>query len=325
MSLQLGPLQAPPPLPLQPSQSSSVSAPLNYPGILNLAAMNGSDVPSLFATVQSHVQHSAHTTPSSTPRPQTPSTAAALGLLQQQQQQQQHQQQQQQQQQQHQAQHLVVPNMAAQQQQHQLQQQHQQQQPQHHLVVKGEPMELDQSHPQMQMQTQTHQPSSLLMNSLLANNNTSFEIPSSKVTVLRGHDSEVFICAWNPTQDLLASGSGDSTARIWNLCDSYVSTKQAHQLLLRHCIPKGDSSVPSNKDVTSLDWDVSDVVFVLNLFKRLVVIQCPVPRFDLVLRSRVLLLVEVEEVKKTAVAVATSMVFLIACFRQLEFNDNYKR
>ena len=35
---------------------------------------------------------------------------------------------------------------------------------------------------------------------------SSIEIPSSKVSVLRGHESEVFICAWNPTNDLLASG-----------------------------------------------------------------------------------------------------------------------
>jgi hypothetical protein len=34
----------------------------------------------------------------------------------------------------------------------------------------------------------------------------SIEIPPSKATVLRGHESEVFICAWNPTTDLLASG-----------------------------------------------------------------------------------------------------------------------
>lgn len=32
------------------------------------------------------------------------------------------------------------------------------------------------------------------------------EIPASKATVLRGHESEVFICAWNPVSDLLASG-----------------------------------------------------------------------------------------------------------------------
>lgn len=32
------------------------------------------------------------------------------------------------------------------------------------------------------------------------------EIPTNKATVLRGHESEVFICAWNPTNDLLASG-----------------------------------------------------------------------------------------------------------------------
>ena len=34
----------------------------------------------------------------------------------------------------------------------------------------------------------------------------SIEIPSSKATILRGHESEVFICAWNPQSDLLASG-----------------------------------------------------------------------------------------------------------------------
>ncbi|KAK0153494.1 F-box-like/WD repeat-containing protein TBL1X [Merluccius polli] len=50
------------------------------------------------------------------------------------------------------------------------------------------------------------------------------EIPASKATVLRGHESEVFICAWNP-------------------------------LVLRHCIREGGQDVPSNKDVTSLDWN----------------------------------------------------------------------
>lgn len=83
---------------------------------------------------------------------------------------------------------------------------------------------------------------------------TSIEIPSSKATVLRGHESEVFICAWNPTIDLLASGSGDSTARIWDMSDNSASP---NQLVLRHCIQKGGTEVPSNKDVTSLDWNVS--------------------------------------------------------------------
>ncbi|KAG7256398.1 hypothetical protein CRUP_002664, partial [Coryphaenoides rupestris] len=79
------------------------------------------------------------------------------------------------------------------------------------------------------------------------------EIPASKATVLRGHESEVFICAWNPVSDLLASGSGDSTARIWNLNENSASTPT--QLVLRHCIREGGQDVPSNKDVTSLDWN----------------------------------------------------------------------
>lgn len=89
------------------------------------------------------------------------------------------------------------------------------------------------------------------------------EIPASKATVLRGHESEVFICAWNPTTDLLASGSGDSTARIWNMNDNSSSPTQ---LVLRHCIQKGGTEVPSNKDVTSLDWNVRHVFLSSILF-----------------------------------------------------------
>ncbi|CAF1603082.1 unnamed protein product [Rotaria magnacalcarata] len=52
-----------------------------------------------------------------------------------------------------------------------------------------------------------------------------------RVTVLCGHESEVFICAWNPTHVLLTSGSGDSTARIWNL----QGTRKP-EIVLRHII-----------------------------------------------------------------------------------------
>jgi len=131
-------------------------------------------------------------------------------------------------------------------------------------LAKGEPMEVepnkefnknqyhnleDENHTNMNVLNR-YQPSNN-STSLLASLN-SIEIPSSRVTVLSGHESEVFICSWNPVQDYLASGSGDSTARIWNLNENGKPP-----LLLRHCIPKGEATVPSNKDVTSLDWDVS--------------------------------------------------------------------
>ena len=83
---------------------------------------------------------------------------------------------------------------------------------------------------------------------------STLEIPPSRATTLKGHDSEVFICAWNPASDLLASGSGDSTARIWNLNEP-PTPPASQQLVLRHCIQRGGTEVPSNKDVTSLDWN----------------------------------------------------------------------
>lgn len=48
--------------------------------------------------------------------------------------------------------------------------------------------------------------------------------------------------------------SGDSTARIWNLNEN--NSSGSTQLVLRHCIREGGQDVPSNKDVTSLDWNV---------------------------------------------------------------------
>ena len=42
-------------------------------------------------------------------------------------------------------------------------------------------------------------------------------IATEDVTVLDGHTSEVFICAWSPTSSRLASGSGDATARMWTV------------------------------------------------------------------------------------------------------------
>ena len=81
--------------------------------------------------------------------------------------------------------------------------------------------------------------------------NTDIEIPASKATVLRGHESEVFICAWNPASDLLASGSGDSTARIWNMSES---TQTAQQLILRHCIQKGFVTYRSLKIIVLIEF-----------------------------------------------------------------------
>ncbi|TVU07204.1 hypothetical protein EJB05_47248 [Eragrostis curvula] len=100
------------------------------------------------------------------------------------------------------------------------------------------------------------------------------EISSTNVTVLEGHSSEVFACAWSPAGSLLASGwvfmcylscvfekkmelsmSGDSTARIWTIPDGpcgYIQQATPVVHVLKHF--KGRTNEKS-KDVTTLDWN----------------------------------------------------------------------
>jgi len=76
---------------------------------------------------------------------------------------------------------------------------------------------------------------------------SALEVSPSSVVTLQGHDSEVYICAWSPVEPLLASGSGDSTARIWNLAQGSQYTKS---VVLHHEVKHNKS-----KDVTTLDWN----------------------------------------------------------------------
>jgi len=79
-------------------------------------------------------------------------------------------------------------------------------------------------------------------------------ISPSDVMELAQHTSEVFMCAWNPKfTNLIATGSGDASARIWTL----NSDKTSQSILLPH---GHDTTDKKNKDVTTLEWSSSGEV-----------------------------------------------------------------
>lgn len=81
------------------------------------------------------------------------------------------------------------------------------------------------------------------------------EIEATKVTTLAGHESEVFTVAWNPLKSLLASGSGDSSARIWHI-PSTESGSEAERNIQWHVLEHFNAaSNEKAKDVTTLDWN----------------------------------------------------------------------
>ncbi|KAK1300445.1 Guanine nucleotide-binding protein subunit beta [Acorus calamus] len=87
----------------------------------------------------------------------------------------------------------------------------------------------------------------------------SHKVPVSDVIVLEGHIREVLACAWSPVDYLLASVSGDSTARIWPIpsgpCGSMNGKNiSANAKVLKHFKGKTNEKC---KDVLTLQWNVS--------------------------------------------------------------------
>ncbi|XP_034676329.1 WD40 repeat-containing protein HOS15-like isoform X1 [Vitis riparia] len=73
------------------------------------------------------------------------------------------------------------------------------------------------------------------------------------VATLAGHTDEVVVCAWNPTCSLLASGSHDSTARIWTIVDGACNSTLQDVVVLTHA---GAMTVEDNgfAAICELDW-----------------------------------------------------------------------
>jgi hypothetical protein len=74
----------------------------------------------------------------------------------------------------------------------------------------------------------------------------------SEVLELKMHSSEVFMCAWNPIfTDMIATGSGDASARIWQMNGAKAAAGLGPVRLLPHGTGPRDRK---NKDVTTLEW-----------------------------------------------------------------------
>jgi len=74
----------------------------------------------------------------------------------------------------------------------------------------------------------------------------------SEVLDLKMHQSEVFMCAWNSVfTDMIATGSGDASARIWQMGGPKASNGLGPVKLLPHGTGPRDRK---NKDVTTLEW-----------------------------------------------------------------------
>ncbi|KAG0054883.1 hypothetical protein BGZ83_010221 [Gryganskiella cystojenkinii] len=87
-------------------------------------------------------------------------------------------------------------------------------------------------------------------------------IPASDAITLKGHTADVFVCSWNPTSpSLLASGSGDATARIWQIPTNPEEPLQ-DPIVLKH-LP---ALTNSNRDVTTMDWNSSGTLLATGFY-----------------------------------------------------------
>ena len=85
---------------------------------------------------------------------------------------------------------------------------------------------------------------------------------NKQVLTLEGHTSEVFMCAWCPKSSsggtLLASGSSDSTARIWNVSGAQTPGSElsaSSPIVLKHVADRSAPAQDGQNQVTTLDWN----------------------------------------------------------------------
>ena len=85
-------------------------------------------------------------------------------------------------------------------------------------------------------------------------------VPKDAVTVLEGHTSEVFICAWSPAAMQLASGGGDATARMWTVpagpSGRGATAEAPPPLVLRHEAKDGKKGDEGDGDSATVERDV---------------------------------------------------------------------
>ncbi|KAI9507804.1 WD40 repeat-like protein [Russula earlei] len=69
---------------------------------------------------------------------------------------------------------------------------------------------------------------------------------------LKGHEAEVFVCAWNPTHhNILSSGSKDAFVHLWDI----PQVLSAKTKFLKPYQAMDCSSTKADADLTSLDWN----------------------------------------------------------------------
>lgn len=118
------------------------------------------------------------------------------------------------------------------------------------------PGQLDKNVPLADQQVETAQQRQAKMTEAEAE---ALDVPTrarpDQVLELNQHTSEVFMCAWNPIHThLIATGSGDASARIWEMGGADAKAGLAKSALLQH---GQNGSDKKNKDVTTLEWSPS--------------------------------------------------------------------
>lgn len=91
--------------------------------------------------------------------------------------------------------------------------------------------------------------------------NADIEMDRNLMRPLQGHGADVFIVSWNPKCDYFASGSGDSTARLWNGEDLRGEINSVVLFHESQKLPTDDEQ--KNKDVTSIHWNVCYCIVVI--------------------------------------------------------------